>query len=446
VEPARKQAPSAHRPEEAPPTEAGVDQALRLVARREHTLLSLSELSHELTISLDLFNLADLILFNLMGHFGTARSALWLSSEASANEPVLVRCHGINRQVARALGASCASRIMTYLAQGLAPLPASGLEQVVGSSTARLIQRADISLFAAIAARGEVLGLLALGPRVSGEPFGTVEEQALQASLGMIGVTIQNMTFYNRLLENNRQLRLANQNLKSLDQLKSEFLSNVNHELRTPLTNIIAYVDCLLDQRRGADTSSDFLKVVMEEAVKLQALLENLLSFSALKQKKLALNMTTGNVVPFLAAYHQERLPGVTEGFRELVLTCGADLPDARFDERRMLEIVDALINNAVKFTPVGSRVELRVRTASEDGRTWVAVDVEDDGPGIPAERLPALFDSFHQVDGSSTRTVGGMGIGLAFAKQLAEWMGGQLKAESQIGKGSTFTLLLPTA
>jgi signal transduction histidine kinase len=88
--------------------------------------------------------------------------------------------------------------------------------------------------------------------------------------------------------------------------------------------------------------------------------------------------------------------------------------------------------------------VELRVCTERRRGQAWARIDLIDDGPGIPPERLPLLFDSFRQGDGSPTRTIGGMGMGLAYARRLAENMGGWLDAESELGQGTTFTLYLP--
>jgi signal transduction histidine kinase len=421
-----------------------IHEMRRLVALREHTVLSLSELSQELTISLDLFSLADLVLFNLMGQFGTSRSAMWLSSDQ--NTPILVRSHGIPRSLAKALGPVCTVKLLERLGHQASPLALQSVEEVIGPAATRLAQRADIAVFAPIRSRDATLGLVALGPRIGGEPYGPTELQALQASLGMVGVAIQNMSFYSRLVESNRKLRMSNEELEHLDRLKSEFLSNVNHELRTPLTCIMAYVDTLLGARHDPELVQDFLKVVMVEAQRLQGLLENLLAFSALTQQKMSLHLVTGDVSLPLARYFEERLPGVSEGLRELVYHRQSALPMARFDEKRMLQIVDVLIDNAVKFTPEGSRIDLRVTSFVEDEGAWVRISVQDDGPGVPAERIPELFESFRQADGSSTRSVGGMGIGLSIARQLAHAMGGRLTANSDLGKGSTFSLDLPVA
>jgi signal transduction histidine kinase len=452
MEPARKKNILGHDPsggavaQRSNTAESMVSDALRLVAMREHTLLSLSELSQELTISLDLFNLVDLVVFNLMGQLGTSRAALWLVSEQGSGVPVLVRSHGMNRPVAKALGSLWTSRVMERLARAQKPVPLQGIEDSMDPAGARLVKQADIAVLAPIVARGEVLGVFGIGPRVGPDPFGPVEMGALQAALSMVGVAIQNMSYYNRLLENNRQLRLANEDLKNLDRAKSEFLQNVNHELRTPLTSIIAYVDCLLDPRIDGDHNEEFLKVVMEEALRLQGQLENLLAFSVVTDGKLTLNLTTADVTVPLARYDQERLPGMSEGLRELIYTWDSDVPPARYDEKRVVQIVDSLIDNAVKFTPEGSRIHIRARKAVLDGKLWACIEVEDDGPGIPRDRLPVLFESFRQSDGSGTRSTGGPGIGLSLAKQLAIAMEGQLSATSEIGRGSTFSLYLPAA
>lgn len=424
--------------------EVETDRALRLVARREHELLALSELSQELAISLDLFGVADLVLFNLMGQLGTSRAAIWLVSEDDRKSAILLRSHGVQKPMAMALGSACTAALLERMAQDQRLVFAAELEKAIGPAGAMLARQEGIALFAPILSRGELLGLLALGPRIDGTAYGAVELQVLQTSLGMVGVALQNTTLYNRMLENNRQLRLANEDLQELDRLKSEFLRNVNHELRTPLTVTVAYLSCLLDLVETGGRAHDFVKIALSEALKLKGLLENLLEFSSATDDRLPLQIVEGDATELLAAYYRERLPGVTEGLREFSFTAEPNLPPARYDRQRLLQTVEALVDNAIKFTPRGSHLLLRLSRHQDADGTWLRIDVEDDGPGIPPDRLPALFESFQQADGSLTRRVGGMGMGLAFAHQLAEKMGGRLDAASQLGKGSTFTLLVP--
>ena len=417
-------------------------EALRLAARREHELLAISELSRELTVGLDLYALADLVLLNLMGQLGASRAALWLLPEGTERRPVLLRAHGVSRRMADALGATVAPDALQALGEERRILGAREFPERLHPATVALARREGIELLAPLSSRGETLGLVALGPGASGSSYGPVELDAFQASLGMIGVALQNATLYNRLLENNRQLRVANEELTDLDRLKSEFLRNLNHELRTPLTVIIAYLTSVEDQGGLPDTVREFTGVCIEESKKLKAMLENLLDFGSATRGSLPLDVRRGDVVVPLRAYFEERLPGVTEGLREFVFEAPDAPLEAIFDRHRVLQIVEALVDNATKFTPCGTRITLRLRLEGD----MVDVEVEDDGPGIPPERMTQIFASFRQGDGSPTREVGGLGLGLAFALELAHRMKGRLTASSDLGRGSLFRLSLPRA
>lgn len=427
------------------PFENPGEEAMRLVALREHALTSLRELSHDLTMSVDLFDVADTLLLNLMGQLGTSRAALWLDSSRGERPPVLTRQHGFGPQAARAIGNACARTVMERFARTQAPLLGAELDEAVGPA-ARLAREAQLEVFAAVPARGEVVGFLALGQRVGGVSYTEVEVGTLQAALGMVGVTIQNLNLYNGIAESNRRLRQANEHLQELDELKSEFIQTVNHELRTPLTIILAYVDMLQNSDEAWHKAREFVNVVEEEAVKLRGLIETLLTFSAVQSKRLAVELVSGSLQEPMARLHEERLPGVTAGLRELHFTCDPGMPAARYDERRVLEMVDALVDNAVKFTPEGSRILVRVGKAAYEGKEWATVNVEDNGPGITPDAMKALFEPFSQADGSTTRAAGGMGLGLAVARQLAHSMGGDMVVTSVLGQGSIFSILLPLA
>ncbi|HEU5310224.1 MAG TPA: ATP-binding protein [Candidatus Eisenbacteria bacterium] len=421
-------------------------RALKLVARREHELLALSELSQELAISLDLYGIADLVLFNLMGQLGTSRAALWLFSDENRRTPVLVRSHGISKKIASGLGIAVAPSLLERFTAEKRLALATDLGGQSASSTSWLVRQASIVLFAPIVSRDETLGFLGVGPRVGDAGYGPAELQVLQTSLGMVGVALQNTKLYNRLLENNRQLRLANEKLTEADRLKSEFLQNVSHELRTPLTVVIASLQCLADQEPVESPARQFLDVAHQESQHLKGLLENLLDFSAAAKDQLRLQFETGDIWTVMKSYYDERLPGVTHGLREFTFRIDPPMPRCRFDRQRVIQVIDALVENAVKFTRPGAQIGIRLLAGEEEGRRGVRIEVVDDGPGIPADRLSTLFHPFRQLDGSTTREVGGMGIGLALAKQLAEQMEGVLRVTSEIGAGSTFTLFLPEA
>ena len=407
------------------------------------TVRAFIEMSHLLTLSLDLYHVADNLLLNLMGQLKTTRACLWLVSEGGASLPVLVKSRGVDEEEARLVIEGCAARLMERSRARPNPLVVADL--VEGSDGLRAVaDRAGLRFFAPIWVRGEILGILALGSRSDGAPYSDHDIRVLQACLAIAGVAMQNERFYGRLLERNRELRMANNRLTELDRLKSEFISNVNHELRTPLTAIIASLDCVARAKDDNAPGHELLQYAGTQSKKLLSMIENLLTFSEAEHDSLRPDLATGDVVAAVSDYYLERLPGVSSELREFTCVREATVLVGRFDEQLLRQILDALIDNAVKFTAAGARIQLRVRRVTQEDKEWMGIDVIDDGPGIPADRLAALFEPFQQLDGSLTRLVGGMGLGLSLAQRLAEGLGGRLTATSEPGKGSTFTLLLP--
>ena len=444
----RKQAPSvqaaAPKAELTADPESASEPRAALNARREHSLLALLELSNELNASLDLFEVADVALFNLLGHFGTSRGALWLFPEDNRGDAVLVRSHGIGEPMARALGAIWTRWLADRMGAVTEPILIHELGDILTMPGTRLTEESEVCLFAPVMARGNFLGLLALGRRVGGEKYSPLDLEILRASLNLLGAAIDNNLLYNRAVESNRVLRSINEKHQELDALKSQFLRNLNHELKTPLTIIIAYLDSLLGQEPADGTRRVHLSQIREQTSKLQGMLLNLLDFSKLLRNEFQLRIERTDVTVPLKRYFEERRPGVAAGLRELRFSTAANVPPALCDGARVVQVVDALVDNATKFTSRGAQIHLRVEPASERDREWVKVQVSDNGPGIPPERLPVICDSFRQGDGSETRTTGGVGIGLSLAKRLMEEMGGTLAVESEIGQGTTFSLLLP--
>jgi signal transduction histidine kinase len=148
----------------------------------------------------------------------------------------------------------------------------------------------------------------------------------------------------------------------------------------------------------------------------------------------------------YLARYHEQRRPGVSAGLRELHLENEVGARRACFDPLRLRTVLDALVDNAVRFTPQGTNVRLELSDHLEGQEAWLRIGVRDDGYGIPSDRLPALFQTFRQGDGSMTREVGGLGMGLPNAQKLVEAMGGRLTVASEPGRGTLFSVLLRAA
>lgn len=430
-------------PGSTPPAD---DSARLRSARREMAFESLLELGRELNVALDAFEIADLLLFNLMGQLGTACAALWLLPAAGSDvEAVLARSHGFRRPLLEAVGASCTPALRARFAAEPAPLLSWALSDHVAPHEFTLLQHAGIALFAPLHARGQTLGWLAIGSRLDGSAYADDEVEILRAMLGLAAVSLQNAQLYNRERETTRQLRSANEHLTELDRLKTEFLSNVNHELRTPLAVVIATLDVVRDGGGVDPRVGKLLDAAYAQSLALKTLIENLLSYSEARADSLALGVEPTDVSAIASRIHAERLPGVSAGFRELTASVRRGLPHVKLDPHRVAQIVHELIDNAVKFTPAGTRIEIRCDRFAEEGGEWIGIEVADTGPGLPADQASMLLP-FRQGDGSSTRTAGGLGMGLARCRALAERMSGRLVVESRPGAGCRVRLLLPAA
>ena len=243
-----------------------------------------------------------------------------------------------------------------------------------------------------------------------------------------------------QILHQNQNLQVANRKLREVDRMKTEFLANISHELKTPLSIIIAYTDSLRDGSVEPEQQEQFLAVINENGQHLLRLINNLLDLSKLEVSGAMLSTTLSHIHDVINALWTDVVgPAEAKGIR-MHLDLGEGVPVSTMDNNRIHEVLNCLVSNAIKFTPPGGRVDLRTRQTAEG----VLVEVEDTGPGISAEHLPNLFDAFHQIDGSTTREWGGLGIGLAMAEHIVGLHGGKIWVESEEGKGSRFCFMLP--
>jgi two-component system phosphate regulon sensor histidine kinase PhoR len=231
--------------------------------------------------------------------------------------------------------------------------------------------------------------------------------------------------------------------LKRLMKMRSEFVANVSHELKTPLTAIMGYVETL--QEGGMEDKKNrgvFLDKIADQSKRLHALIMDVLDLSRIETGNI---LTSAAPVPLEAVAEQaaETLRGKAATRRVTLRMTDLGGKKVRGDAEALLPIVANLLDNAVKFSAEGSTVEVGAR---EDGAGRTEIWVRDEGPGIPKEHLQRLFERFYRVDVSRSRQAGGTGLGLSIVKHLAERMGGQVRVESEEGKGSVFTVTLPSA
>ena len=247
-----------------------------------------------------------------------------------------------------------------------------------------------------------------------------------------------------RIHQRTEELERAMHSALNASQAKSEFLANMSHELRTPMNGLLGMLDLTLDSGLGGE-QRDQVETAKRCAYSLLALLNDILDLSKIEAGKMLLEKipfdprtVVEDCVKSQAANAKQKKIDLRFEASE---RAGANLLG---DPLRMRQIVANLLSNAVKFTDRGS-VTVKVELAQgAEGRINTVIRVSDTGPGIPADKLTAIFDKFTQADGSISRKYGGTGLGLAITRRLVDLHGGDLRVESEVGKGSTFSVTLP--
>ena len=228
-----------------------------------------------------------------------------------------------------------------------------------------------------------------------------------------------------------------------VEKLKSTFVAIVSHELRTPLNAILGYAEMFKEAVYGPmnEKQVNMAERIMKNTQRLLGLINDLLDQAQMEAGKLTIQMAPVRLAELLDNLHSVLDKSASDKGVKLTSEIDDSLPEVlNGDAARLHQILVNLVNNAIKFTDEGS---VRVRLFYGDEKRW-GIEVEDTGHGIPEADIPHIFDTFRQVEGTTTRVHGGFGLGLSIVKQLVNLMNGEIKVSSTIGQGTTFRIILP--
>ena len=307
-----------------------------------------------------------------------------------------------------------------------------GIDQTTGLTTLNVIA---VPLL--IARR--VIGVLELINKIEGK-FDEEDLTVVETLAQSAAVTIENARLVRDLRVHALELEKAYAELKEADHLKSEMVQNVSHELRAPLTFILGYIELLMSNDFGqmTDDQQKAMDVVHRKCMLLNKIVNDIVTLQKLEIAGLNLQAVSLNTLL------TQTLQAAQFSAQEAQQTLTTDMPShdvqVAADEQRLSQVLDNLVNNAIKFSQPGGTITLRLR----DERSFTRIEVQDMGIGVPADKLEKIFDRFYQADGSSTRRYGGVGLGLAICKSILTAHGGKIWAESETGKGSRFIFTLP--
>jgi PAS domain S-box-containing protein len=428
-------------------------------AEREHfttQLRTAAELAEQINAILDPDELLPNVVNLLHDRFNLYHAHIYLLEqptreelmEASADE--IARIMRERRLVLRAGSGEVGQRLLKRghaiplnTDRSLVARAARGRIPVLVNDTARepgflpnpLLPETRSEVAVALIAGDDVLGVLDVQDNRP-DSFSQSDVDVLTTLAGQIATALQNASYF-------EEVQRTTERLRQVDRLKSEFLASMSHELRTPLNSIIGYTEIMLmglDSELDPETLED-VQAIYNNGQHLLRIINDVLDLAKIEAGRLELNKEELAVEALVDAASANVTGLLVNKEKRIAFNVEIehDLPTIWGDQVRLNQILNNLASNAVKFTDEG---HITLRAFRDDG--WICLEVEDTGIGIAEEDQSRIFERFQQVDGSNARKQEGTGLGLAITRHLVQMHGGTIKVQSELGKGSTFTVRLP--
>jgi signal transduction histidine kinase len=417
--------------------ERKVEDRTRELAQSVEELRALGEVSRAVNSTLDLETVLSTIVAKAVQLSGTEAGAIYVYSKWR-QQFRLRATYGMSDELIRAIRSQASHLIDTPLGEAVRrrePVQVPDLRNEPPLPVHDIILKAGYRavLIVPLLRPDRIVGALVVRRREPGEfPKATIDLLTTFAEQSVLA--IQNARLFSEIEEKSRQIEIASRH-------KSQFLANMSHELRTPLNSVLGFTEMLADGLYGElpARAKTALEKVQNNGRHLLGLINDVLDLSKIEAGQLALALDDYSVAQVVNSVVTS-----TESLaRAKGLALGAEvapgLPIGRGDERRLTQVLINLVGNAIKFTDAGS-VHISARVV--DG--FFEIAVRDTGPGIAPADQTRIFEEFQQVDDSSTRKKGGTGLGLAISRRIVEMHGGDITVESELGKGSTFRVMVP--
>jgi len=417
--------------------EREIKQRTTELAQSVEELRALGDVSQAVNSTIDLQTVLSTIVAKAVQISNTDAGVIYVFDEL--DQTLRVRAtYGLSEELVAAIQLAGASDALRRAIQDRQPLEIADIRDEPPSPVREIAMRAGFRarLVVPLVGTERVVGALVIRRKQPGKfPKGTIH--LLQTFAAQSVLAIQNARLFREIEDKSRQLQLASEH-------KSQFLASMSHELRTPLNAIIGLTEMMVTNaaRFGTEKALEPLRRVNAAGTHLLSLINEILDLSKIEAGKLELNLERVDLPRLVDEVIGTAGQLAEKNKNRLVVEAQENVGALTADPMRLKQILLNLLSNACKFTKEGE-VALRLRVA--DGRDWVELAIADTGIGLTAEQQAKLFQDFTQADSLTARRYGGTGLGLAISRKLARMMGGDVTVTSEPGKGSVFSVRLPT-